>query len=351
MISRMLIELSLAELVLVFLGASVFVWIAGIQLSNSVERMDKHFSLSQALGGLIFLAITTNLPEIAIVISAGLSQSVGIAIGNILGGIAIQTVVLAWLDGVGLGRVAPLTYRAASLQLILEGVLVIAVLMVAIMGSQLPDTLIFGRLVPSDVLIVIMWLGGLVLINKARVHLPWHKKGLAPDVLRSMRQRFPAEAKPKLISLVILYFILASLVTLIAGALLERSASEIALRIHWSGVLFGSTILAAVTALPEVATGLAAMRMGDYILAVSDIFGGNAFLPCLFLLATVLSGQAVLPHAQDTDIYLACLGVLLTSIYLFGLVFRSKRQCGPLGIDSLMVISFYCLGLLGLFYI
>jgi hypothetical protein len=46
-----------------------------------------------------------------------------------------------------------------------------------------------------------------------------------------------------------------------------------------------------------------ALPLGDYQLAISDIFGGNAFLPVLFLLATLISSKAVLPQAQDTDIY------------------------------------------------
>ena len=87
-------------------------------------------------------------------------------------------------------------------------------------------------------------------------------------------------------------------------------------------MLLGATFLTAATSLPEVSTGLASVRVGDYQLAFSDIFGGNAFLPVLFLLACLLSGQSALPQAQDTDIYLAGLGILLTAVYLYGLIFR-----------------------------
>ena len=100
---------------------------------------------------------------------------------------------------------------------------------------------------------------------------------------------------------------------------------------------------------PELSTGLTSARAGDYQLAISDIFGGNAFLPVLFLLATVLSGTAVLPEAQSTDIYLAGLGILLTSVYLAGLIFRPKRLILGMGVDSLAVLILYALGTAGLF--
>lgn len=51
----------------------------------------------------------------------------------------------------------------------------------------------------------------------------------------------------------------------------------------------------AATSLSELYTGDASIK-----LAVSDIFGGNAFLPVLFLLATLISDTAALPQAQDT---------------------------------------------------
>ena len=146
----------------------------------------------------------------------------------------------------------------------------------------------------------------------------------------------------------VLVFTVAALVTLVAGVVLEQCGNQIAGRIGMSGVLFGATALAAATALPEVSTGLAAVRLGDYQLAMSDIFGGNAFLPVLFVLATLISGHAALPQAEDTDIYLAGLGILLTAVYIYGLIFRPKRRVLRMGLDSLAVLILYGLGTAGL---
>ena len=71
-------------------------------------------------------------------------------------------------------------------------------------------------------------------------------------------------------------------------------------------------------------------------------------MPVLFLLASLISGQAVLPQLQRSDLYLTALGVLLTAVYLYGLVFRSRRQWGLLGLDSWAVICLYAVGLFGL---
>ena len=162
------------------------------------------------------------------------------------------------------------------------------------------------------------------------------------------RQR--EEAKERSISTrrAIGVFLVASVVTLGTGVTLQESGNDIALHFGISGVLFGSIFLAAVTSLPDLSTGLAAVKVGDYKLAFSDIFGGNAFLPVLFLVATLISGQAVLPRAQATDIYLTSLGALLTMVYIVGLIFRPRRQYFRLGPDSLSVLVLYLLGIFGL---
>ncbi len=347
---------SLSEpiLLLIFGVAAAAIWIAGIQLSNTTDVLSSRLGLGEALGGLILLAIATNLPELAITASAALQHNVGIASGNILGGIAIQTVVLVILDAFGVKGKYSLTYRAASLTLVLEGVLVIAVLIVAIMCSQLPPTVIFGRVTPGGLLITLLWIIGLWLIGKARTALPPHEQGNAPNsqqANRSVSQQSKAQdAKEKKVSLArtVIVFAIASIVTLVAGVVIEQSGDAIAQHIGLSGVLFGATFLAAATSLPEVSTGLASVKRQDYQLAFSDIFGGNAFLPVLFLLATLLSDQAVLPRATKTDIYISGLGILLTTVYIYGLIFRPSRRVLRMGIDSLVVLVLYVLGIVGL---
>src|ERR671926_767476 len=173
--------LPLLVLLAIFVAAAAAIWVAGIQLSNQTDVLSTRLHLGAALGGLILLALATNLPEIAIVASASLAGSVGVAVGNILGGIAIQTVVLVALDGLGVRGSHPLTYRAASLVLVLEGALVVAVLAVVVAGTQLPTSLIAWRFTPEDVVIAALWVVGLLLIQRAGRGLPWHEAGQPPD--------------------------------------------------------------------------------------------------------------------------------------------------------------------------
>lgn len=346
--------LALPLLLLIFLAGAAAIWVAGTFLSNTVDVLDERLHLGAALGGTILLAVATNLPEIAITASAALQHAVGVAVGNILGGIAIQTLVLVALDAFGVRPRRPLTYQAASLTLVLEAALVIAVLVVTVMGTQLPAHLYYLRLSPSSVLILLLWLGGMMLLSRAQRGLPWHDGGQPPDgqqpskghAQRSKEQQATKGGTSTRRAAIV--FALAAAVTLVAGVVLERSGDAIATKIHLTGVLFGATVLAAATSLPELSTGLTSTRMGDYQLAMSDIFGGNAFLPVLFVLADLLSGHAVLPQAPDTDIYLTALGALLTAVYAAGLIFRPPRNRARMGADSILVLVLYLLGLAGL---
>ncbi len=55
--------------------------------------------------------------------------------------------------------------------------------------------------------------------------------------------------------------------------------------------------------------------------------------------------------AQKSDIYLTGLAMLLTTIYIYGLIFRPQKQVLRMGIDSMLVLITYVIGIAGLFFI
>jgi cation:H+ antiporter len=343
-------SLGTLPLILIFAAAAVAIWLAGIRLSSSTDALDTKLKLGSALGGLLLLAIATDLPELAITITAALNDNLGLAVGNLLGGIAMQTLVLAALDA-GSGPERPLSYIVGSLLLVLEGTLVIAVTVGAIMTTQLPATTEVIGVSPGTVAIVLIWLASLKVIAAARENMRWQVKAEGARPGRTHRQRraeMPKPHKQHSTKTVALIFSAAAAVTLVAGFLIERAGDELAGRAGLSGPVFGATILAAATALPELSTGLAAVRNGDTQLAMSDIFGGNAVLPALFIFADLFAGKPALPSAAATDIWIAGLGVVLTGIYIAGVILRPQRTFWRMGPDSIAAIGVYALGIAGL---
>jgi cation:H+ antiporter len=341
-------NLSLTLLLGIFIASGVVIWIAGIHLSKTTSKISTHFGLGSALGGLIILAIVTNLPEIAIVVSASLQGNTEIAVGNILGGIAMQTVVLVILDAFGTNKKSNLTRESVSLTIALEGLLVITILALVVLGHQLPASLILARVTPAPLLIAATWIIGLRILSKAEKNIPWKLVDGSGKIKAEKPDGKDDTGKPYTGKVMLIFFV-AALFTLIAGVALERSGDAISKDIGMQGILFGATIMAAATSLPEVSTGLASMKLKKYEMAIGDIFGGNAFLPVLFLVATILSGKAVLPTAQKTDIYLTALAMMLTTVYTCGIIFRTKKKIIGMGIDSFIVLILYCVGLVGLF--
>jgi cation:H+ antiporter len=337
-------------LILIFAGSAVAIWFAGIRLSSSTDALDTRLNLGSALGGLLLLALATDLPELAITITAALHNNLGLAVGNLLGGIALQTLVLVGLD-LGVGRERPLTYVVGSLLLVLEGALVAVVTVMAIMTAQLPvKTQVLG-VSPGTIAIVVVWIAGLKLVARARSHMRWEVKAAGSQPGRTHAQRRSEDPKPHRdhsTKTVALIFSAAAAVTLVAGVLIEMSSDQLATRAGISGPIFGATILAAATSLPELSTGLAAVRNGDTQLAMSDIFGGNAVLPALFIFADLFANKPALPAAGRTDIWIAGLGVVLTGIYIAGVILRPQRTFWRLGPDSIAAIVVYALGIAGL---
>jgi cation:H+ antiporter len=341
------------ELVLgVFVLASFVTWVAGVVLADTTDVLDDRFGLGEALGGLILLGFAGTLPEIAITVSAAQTGDLDLATGNLLGGIAMQTMVLVLLDAVTRSR-TPLTTLSTVLEPIVEALLVIILLSIALLGHLLPASVALGPVSPTSVLLVVVWFGGVLLLNRLRTSQRWQAVSEHVEaVMVSDSPPAPTGNAARFVTAstrgVVLAFGGAAVVTLGAGVALERSGDELAGRWGLDGVLFGATILAAVTALPEISTGLRAVRLGRVGLAMGDIFGGNQVQLTLFLLADLVAGQPVLQTVTSNTAWLGGVGLVVTAIYAVGLVIRPPRKVLGIGPDSLLVLIAYVIGLVGL---
>ena len=93
-------------LVAVFVVAAAATWVAGNALSKTTDALDFRLNLGEELGGLLLLSVAGSLPELAITVSAAASGNLGLAAGNLIGGIAVQTMVLVVCDARGGARAA-----------------------------------------------------------------------------------------------------------------------------------------------------------------------------------------------------------------------------------------------------
>ena len=344
-------SLGVPVLVLIFLLGAGATWIAGVYLSRATDRIDIRFGLGEALGGMVLLAVAGSLPEVAVTVSGALQGNLGLVAGNLIGGIAVQTMVLVLCDR-AVGGDRPLSYLVGSLIPVLEGALVVVVVAVMLMGTMLPESAAIDGVSPASIGMVVAWFVGIYLINRVRKHEPWQvtMPGSKPG-RRHRRVPHPEAVRPfaKASTLrIALIFLAASGVTLGAGWALETSGSTLADMAGINGVVFGATILAAATALPEISTGLEAVRLGDHQLAMGDIFGGNAFQLCLFVLADLLAGTPLLPAAGKANAWLGALGIVLTGIYIMAIIVRVERRHAGFGADSLLAVVIFVLGMWGL---
>ena len=228
--------------------------------------------------------------------------------------------------------------------------MVVVVLSTALAGAALPSsTNLFGAS-PTSYAVVIFWVAGVWIVNRVRKRAGWKVEAAeATPGRRHVREPHPAGEHPYAkasTATVMLIFLAGALVTLGAGVALQDSGSLLASRMGVQGAIFGATFLAAATALPEISSGIAAVRLGDIQLAVGDILGGNSFQITLFLLADLLAGTPVIVAAHHSDVWLGGLGLLMTGIAAAAIIARPRRTFLWLGIDSVALAGIYAAAIL-----
>ncbi len=346
-------NLSLNFLLLIFISSAILTWLAGITLTKTTDSLDCRFKIGNAFGGLILLGVAGSLPDIAIAFSAAVHGHIPVIIGNLIGGIAIQTLIIVIFDLV-IKNKRPLSYLAGSITLFFETIFAISMLALAIAGTYVPAEDSIFHMNPFSIVIFFVWFIGLYLLNKSHKIQIFNQVEDDANPGRLHDECRVSETSSFFINKsnahVIFVFLLASIATLTAGVLLEESGTAIAENLGINSGIFAATILALVTSLPEISTGIEAVLIGDNHLALSDIWGGNAFMLVPFFIADLIVKKPILSYAQNTDRLFAFLGIGMMSVYAISFLIKLKRRYFKLGLDSILEIFLYASGIILLFY-
>ena len=338
-------SLSLPLLFGLFAICAGVVWFAGTRLAGYAGEIADRTGISGALVGVTLLGLITSLPEIATAGTAAIRNNADLAVNNLLGGIAFQVVVIAAAD-LALRRQA-LTSTLESPAIMLQAVLSIVMLSLALAATIVGDTAIAGLGIWSW-LLVAAYVCGIYLLKQAGDEQSWRPaaapakgKGRIPAPHGGDAQR--PDHTPLFLAILTLA---AALAILVAGYVLTRAAEEIAVKTGIGSAMVGIVLLAFATSLPELSSAIGAVRIRKTGLALGDVFGGNIADVSLIAFADAFyAGPPVLNSVSRSSGLAALLGIVLTAIYLAGMLRRQRGQVARLGTDSIAVLVTYAIGL------
>ena len=334
---------------LVFAAAAAVVWVAGVRIARWAGAVAARTGVGDAVLGLVLLGGITSLPEVAVSVTGAVQGAGALAVNNLLGGLAFQVAILAVAD-LFVGRDA-LTSVNAEPGVLLQGaldVLLLTVVAVAIaVGDVAVPVLPFGVGAWSLALLP-LYAVAVLLVGRFRGHAAWtpaERYGPGGDAdADGVPDAYDPDA-PALAGLAA-RIAAASVVILAAGAATTLAGEAIAEQTGLGSSFVGAVLLAGATSLPELSTAIESVRLRRYTMAFADVFGTNLIdVALIFVVDAIVVGPPVLSVLGPFSLVAALLGVLVTMIFVVGLIERRDRVVLRMGVDSVAVVLVYAGGI------
>lgn len=336
----------LLYLSLILIG-SLAVWYLGTKLVIYVDAIADKMHLGRAFLGALLLGGITSLPELATTVSASYLGNAPLAAANLLGGVSMQTAVLAAADLFLLKKA--LTYVTPKPVLIMGGVLLIVQLAFVIVCISLGELIVFYGIGLWSFLNFLLFLIFLFILKKYEGQKRWVAVDL-PEVKqkKTKKKKLPEYTNSWIWALIAL----CSIPVVAGGILISYSANMIVSLTGIGSTFIGASIVAITTSLPEVTTTFYAIRLGAYTLAISNIFGSNSLMIGLLFIADLFYKQGpIFNSLHNSTLFICAIGILVTAAYLWGLLERRDKTIFRMGIDSVAVVVIETFGLAILYFL
>lgn len=144
-------------------------------------------------------------------------------------------------------------------------------------------------------------------------------------------------------------FAVSAAAIIVAGSQLSRFAETIANKTGLGSVWFGAVVVAAATSLPELTTGVAAVRQGAPDLAAGDLFGASmANMATLALVSLLYRGRRLLQSVALDNVLTAAVAISLATTAAIFVALRTDIGVASIGVGPPVILLVYLLGMAAL---
>jgi cation:H+ antiporter len=302
-----------------FVMCAILIIGASLLLSRYGDVLAEKTGLGRAWVGAILLASVTSLPEFVSGITAvAWLNAPNLAMGAILGSCLFNLALIALMD---------LAYQPGSiLAKAQEGHILSAGLGVLMLGMAAGSGLLGANLNGAGlfgVSFVSLAIAGVYFVG-ARLIARFEQRRYAEVLDKGAEVRHYDQ-----ISAARAYagFILSAVAVVGLGIWLASLGDRLSTQTGLSRSFVGSLFLAVSTSLPEVATSLAAVRLGAIDLAISNALGSNLLNIALLALFDVADGRSNFWAAASTANALAAvIAIMMTGVAIVSLIYRASPK-------------------------
>ena len=300
---------------------AVLVWSADLFVAGAAS-IAENLGLAPVIIGLTIVSLGTSAPEILVSVTAAVTGSGGLAIGNAVGSNIANIGLVLGLSVL----IAPIRVHPGCLRSELPTLLLVT----AGAGLLLLDVEL-GR---GDALLMITAL--LVILARmlrSRARDPEAAKQVGEDALPQLAPGRAAIA-----------FGIGLLLLIGSSRLLVWGASDIAAQLGVPELVIGLTIVAVGTSLPELAATIASALRGHCEMAMGNVVGSNLFnLLAVMAMPGLLAPGRLPEHFLARDYAALCLATLLLAIAVYA---GRRHRAAQAGYSYLgrRVGTLFCLG-------
>jgi cation:H+ antiporter len=267
------------SLALVAVGTLV-IWKGSEYFEQSAERLSKHYGLPVAFHGAIVVAVGSSFPEISsIVISTVVHDEFSLGVGAIVGSAIFNLLVIPALSALfseELEATRSLVHKDAQFYIIS----VLVLFIVFALGA----TYVPGGTNQAAILTPVLTVLPLATYG---VYLFLHQQDASEHVAET---ELEIDRRRELITLVVALLVIAAGVE---G--LVRAALSLGERFGTPSFLWGLTVIAAGTSLPDAFVSVRAAQGGDSVTSLTNVLGSNTFnLLVAIPVGVLLAGTATI---------------------------------------------------------